>query len=96
MSTDFEYVLPRDPHKPGGELFFILETTFVHRSMGRLDSRAAPGSSSTEYYLAPGLQYAAHPQFVIEGSYQFPIVRNSGPLVLRTHRNLLLGVRILF
>jgi hypothetical protein len=96
VSTDLEYVLPRDPQKPGGELFFILETTFVHRSNGRLNGIAVAGSNATEYYLAPGLQYAAHPQFVMEGSYQFPVVRNTGPLALRTDRNILLGVRYLF
>lgn len=96
LSTDLEFVIPRDPHKPGGELFLILETTFVHRSNGRLAGLTVNGSGATEYYLAPGLQYAAHPRFVVEGSYQFPIVRNTGPLALRTDRNLLLGVRYLF
>ena len=96
LSTDLEYVLPRDPHKPGRELFFILETTFVHRGTGRLEGLDVAGSRSTEYYLAPGLQYAAHPRFVVEGSYQFPVVRNTGPLILRTDRNLLLGVKVLF
>ena len=96
LSTDLEYVIPRDPHKPGGELFLILETTFVHRGTGRLNGQLVAGSRSTEYYLAPGLQYAAHPQFVIEGSFQFPVVRNTGPLVLRTDRNILLGIRYLF
>lgn len=96
VSTDLEYVIPRDPHKPGGELFLILETTFVHRGTGRLNGQPVAGSRSTEYYLAPGLQYAAHPRFVIEGSYQFPVLRNTGPLVLRTDRNTLLGVKYLF
>lgn len=96
LSTDLEFVIPRDPHKPGGELFLILETTFVHRSNGRLDRITVNGSGATEYYLAPGLQYAAHPRFVVEGSYQFPVIRNTGPLALRTDRNLLLGVRYLF
>jgi hypothetical protein len=96
LNTDLEYVLPRDPHKPGGELFLILETTFVHRSNGRLDGLKVAGSGATEYYLAPGLQYAAHPRFVVEGSFQFPVVRNTGPLALRTDRNILLGVRYLF
>jgi hypothetical protein len=96
LNTDLEYVIPKDPHKPGGELFLILETTFVHRGTGRLDGLAVSGSRATEYYLAPGLQYAAQPQFVIEGSFQFPVVRNTGPLVLRTDGNLLLGVRYLF
>jgi hypothetical protein len=96
VSTDLEYVLPRDPHKPGGELFLILETAFVHRSMGRLNGLPVAGSRATEYYLAPGLQYAALPRFVIEGSFQFPVLRNTGPLVLRTDRNVLLGIKYLF
>jgi hypothetical protein len=96
LNTDLEYVIPRDPHKPGGELFLILETTFVHRSNGRLDGLKVAGSGATEYYLAPGLQYAAHPRFVVEGSFQFPVVRNTGPLALRTDRNILFGVRYLF
>ena len=96
LNTDLEYVVPRDPHKPGGELFLILETTFVHRSSGRLDGLMVPGSRATEYYLAPGLQYAARPRFVVEGSFQFPVVRNTGPMILRTDRNILLGVRYLF
>jgi hypothetical protein len=96
FSTDFEYVIPKDPHKPGGELFLILETTFVHRATGRLNGLAVAGSSATEYYLAPGLQYAARPRFVVEGSFQFPVVVNTGPLALRTDRNILLGVKYLF
>lgn len=96
LNTDLEFVIPRDPHKPGGELFLILETTFVHRSNGRLDGLSVAESGATEYYLAPGLQYAAHPRFVVEGSFQFPVVRNTGALALRTDRNLLLGLRYLF
>ena len=96
VSTDLEYVLPKDARKPGGEVFLILETTFVHRSTGRLNGQVVDGSRSTEYYLAPGLQYAALSRFVVEGSFQFPVLRNTGPLVLRTDRNLLLGVRYLF
>ena len=97
LSTDVEYiVLPRDYTKPGGELFLILETTFVHRGTGRVNSAAVAGSKATEYYLAPGLQYAAQPRFVVEGSVQFPVVRNTGALALRTDVNVLLGVRYLF
>jgi len=96
VSTDLEYVVPKDPLKPGGEIFLVLETTFVHRGTGHLNGQTVDGSRSTEYYLAPGLQYAARPRFVVEGSYQFPVLRNTGPLTLRTDRNLLLGVRYLF
>ena len=97
LNTDLEYVLlPREYTKPGGELFLILETTFVHRGTGRLNSVAVAGSKATEYYLAPGLQYAARPQFVVEGSVQFPVLRNTGPMTLRTDVNVLLGVKYLF
>jgi hypothetical protein len=97
VNTDLEYVLlPRDYSKPGHELFTVLETTFIHRGLGRLDGSTVPGSNSTEFYLSPGLQYAAAPQFVIEGSVQLPIIRNTGPQVLRTDYNILLGVRYLF
>jgi hypothetical protein len=46
--------------------------------------------------VPPGLQYAAAPRFVIEGSIQLPVVRNTGAFVLRNDRNILLGVRYLF
>jgi hypothetical protein len=97
VNTDTEYVLlPRHYAAPGHELFLIMETTFVHRGLGRLAGISVAGSNSTEYYLAPGLQYTAAPQFVIETSFQFPVVRNTGPLVLRIDRNILLGVKYLF
>ena len=97
LNTDLEYVLlPRDYKKPGGELFLILETTFLHRGTGRLNSTRVADSKATEYYLAPGLQYAARPRFVVEGSVQFPVVRNTGLLSLRTDVNVLLGVKYLF
>jgi hypothetical protein len=97
VNTDFEYVLlPRDYQAPGKELFLILESSFVERGRGRLNDAVVEGSKSTEFYLAPGLQYAARPRFVVEGSVQLPVVRNTGPLVLRTDINVLVGVKYLF
>ena len=97
VNTDLEYVLlPLDYGAPGGELFVIVETSFIHRGSGRLAGASVNGSNSTEYYIAPGLQYAAAPRFVVEGSIQLPLVRNTGPFVLRNDRNVLLGVRYLF
>lgn len=97
VNTDLEYVLlPFKYDAPGKELFVILETSFVHRGLGRVNSAVVPGSNSTEYYIAPGLQYAADPRFVIEGSIQLPVVRNTGTLVLRNDTNILLGIRYLF
>ena len=97
VNTDLEYVLlPRDYKTPGGELFVILETTFVQRGRGRLGGAIVEGSKATEYYLSPGLQYAARPRLVVEGSIQIPVVRNAGPLVLRNDINVLLGIKHLF
>jgi Putative MetA-pathway of phenol degradation len=97
VNTDLEYVLlPRDYQAPGKEMFLILETNFVQRGRGRVDGAVVEGSKSTEFYLSPGLQYAADPRFVIEGSVQIPVVRNTGPLALRTDINVLLGVKYLF
>ncbi|MDT4953634.1 MAG: hypothetical protein QOJ02_1772 [Acidobacteriota bacterium] len=97
VNTDTEYVLlPREYPAPGKELFVILETMFVHRGTGRVGGNTVSGSNSTEFYLAPGLQYAAAPRFVVEGSMQLPVIRNTGPQVLRTDFNLLLGVKYLF
>lgn len=97
VNTDLEYVLlPRNYQAPGKELFVILESNFVQRGRGRLQSAVVEGSKSTEFYLSPGLQYAAQPRFVIEGSVQVPVIRNTGALVLRTDINVLLGVKYLF
>lgn len=97
VNTDLEYVLlPFKYESPGHELFLIVESSFVHRGTGRLDGVEVAGSKSTEFYLSPGLQYAARPRFVVEGSVQFPLVRNTGAQVLRTDRNILLGVKYLF
>jgi len=97
VNTDLEYVLfPRKYDRPGGEVFAILESNFIRRGTGRVAGAPAPGSSSTEYYLSPGVQYAMRPRFVIEASYQLPIARNTGPQVLRVERGLLVGVRLLY
>lgn len=45
----FRVLLPKDDRKPGGEVFLILETTFVHRGTGRFNGQAVEGSRSTEY-----------------------------------------------
>ena len=97
INTDLEYVLfPRKYDRPGGEVFAILESNFIHRGTGRVAGAPVTGSRSTEYYLAPGVQYAMRPRFVIEASYQLPVARNTGPQVLRFERGLLVGVRLLY
>jgi outer membrane putative beta-barrel porin/alpha-amylase len=97
VNTDLEYVLlPLKYQNPGKELFVILETTYSYRNRARIDGRETPGSSSSEFYLAPALQFTASPRLVLEASYQFPVVLNSGPLVLRTDSNFLLGIKYLY
>jgi len=97
VNTDLEYVLlPRKYERPGGEVFAILESSFIRRGAGRIVGAPAPGSRSTEFYLAPGIQYAMRPRFVIEGSVMLPVARKTGPQVLRTERSALIGVRFLY
>jgi hypothetical protein len=97
INTDFEYVLfPFNYRSPTKELFTILETTFIHRGQGYAKGLKIPGSTSTEFYIEPGLQYVATPRLAIEASYQIPVVRNTGPLVLRTDQNLLVRVKFLY
>jgi hypothetical protein len=97
LNTDFEYVLfPFRYRSPTKELFAILETTFVHRGHGYAGGLKLPGTTSTEFYLEPGLQYVATPRLAIEASYQIPVVRNTGPLVLRTDQNLLVRIKYLY
>jgi hypothetical protein len=38
----------------------------------------------------------AHRRFLQQYRVQLPVVRNTGPLVLRNDRNILLGVKYLF
>jgi hypothetical protein len=97
VNTDLEYVLfPRKYDRPGGEVFAILESNFIRRGTGRVIGAPVTGSRSTEYYLAPGVQYAMRPRFVIETSYQLPVALGAGPQVLRIERGLLVGVRLLY
>jgi hypothetical protein len=97
VNTDFEYVLlPLKYQDPGHELFLILETTYSYRGRGRVNGNSVSGSSSSEFDLAPAVQFTASPRVVLEASYQFPVVLNNGPLVLRTDRNLLVGLKFLY
>jgi hypothetical protein len=97
VNTDLEYVLlPFKYRGPTKELFTILETTFIHQGRGRLNGAEVPGSNSTEFYVSPALQYVATARLVLEASYQFPVVRNTGPQVLRTDSNLLIGIKYLY
>jgi hypothetical protein len=54
------------------------------------------GSSASEYYVAPALQFAFNPRRVIEGRYQLPIVLNTGPQLLRTDRIVMFGIRFMY
>jgi hypothetical protein len=97
INTDTEYIIfPFRYRKPTGEVFAILETNFIRRGQGRVDGERVPESSSTEFYLAPGLQYVATTRLVVEGSVQIPVARSYGAQVLRTDYSLLFGIRYLF
>jgi hypothetical protein len=97
LNTDLEYILlPFKYRSPTKELFLIFETTYFHRGDGRVGGAKVARSQSDEFHIAPGLQYIASQRFILEASYQLPVLRNTGALVLRTDSNFLFGVRYLY
>lgn len=97
VNTDLEYVLlPLKYRHPTNELFLIFETTYVHRGNGRVSGRVVPDTSSNGFYVAPALQYVPTARFLVEASYQVPVIERAGPQVLRTDRSFLIGVRYLY
>jgi hypothetical protein len=97
LNTDLEYILlPVEYRGPTNELRLILETTYIHKGRGRINGQVVSGSSASEYYVAPAIQFAFNPRWVIEGSYQLPVVLNTGPQLLRTDRSVMLGIRFMY
>jgi hypothetical protein len=97
VNTDLEYVLlPLKYRSPTNELFLIFETTYVHRGRGRVGSRTVVDSGLDGFYVAPALQYVPGARFLVEASFQVPVVERAGPQVLRTDRSFLFGVRYLY
>jgi hypothetical protein len=97
LNTDLEYILlPVEYRGPTNELRLILETTYLHKARGRINGQVVPGSSASEYYVAPAIQFAFNPRWVIEGSYQLPVVLNTGPRLLRTDRSVMFGIRFMY
>jgi hypothetical protein len=97
LNTDLEYILlPVEYRGPTNELRLILETTYLHKARGRINGNVVPGSSASEYYVAPAIQFAFNPRWVIEGSYQLPVVLNTGPRLLRTDKSVMFGIRFMY
>ena len=97
VNTDLEYVLlPLKYRSPTNELFLIFETTYVHRTNGRVGGRVVSDTSSNGFYVAPALQYVPTARFLVEVSYQVPVIERAGPQVLRTDKNILFGIRYLY
>lgn len=97
VNTDLEYVLlPLKYRDPTHELFLIFETTYVHRTNGRASGKVVSDTSLNGFYVAPALQYVPTARFLIELSYQVPVIERTGPQVLRTDRNILFGIRYLY
>lgn len=97
VNTDLEYVLlPLKYRSPTNELFLVFETTYVHRANGRASGKVVSDTSSNGFYVAPAIQYIPTARFLVELSYQVPVIERAGPQVLRTDRNILFGIRYLY
>lgn len=90
-NLDLGYIiLPRK--YPGWELILILETTYLHTEEHEFRDRKVP-SGGDELFLAPGLQYIATENLLLEASFQFPIVQDTKGTAPRIDYNILLGFR---
>jgi hypothetical protein len=97
LNTDLEYVIfPLKYRRPTKELFAILETSYLARAHGRVGGVEVLGSSSSEYFIEPGLQYTATTQIIFEMSLQLPVIRRTGAEVVRDNQSVLFGMKYLF
>jgi hypothetical protein len=67
-----------------GSIWSTATCRAFNRGRGRVGGQAVLGSSAPEFYLAPALQYVASSRFMIEASYQFPVIQNVSSHSLRT------------
>lgn len=91
---DLEYILL--PRKyPGRELVLILEAVYLHTEENEFKGRKLP-SGGDEVFLAPGLQYIATENLLLEASFLFPVVQDTKGTTTSIDYNFLLGFRFLW
>ncbi len=93
-NLDLEHILL--PLKyPGSELVMILETTYVHTHENEFQGNKVP-SGGDELFLAPGLQYIATENLLLEASFQFPVLQNTTGTAPQSDYNILWGFRYIW
>ena len=97
LNLDTEYLLlPLRYRAPGKEMFVLLEWLFVHREPSRLLGRELPSTGGTQFFLAPGVQYAASERLLLEASVALPVYQDLRGRAPRADFNVLVGLRYVY
>jgi hypothetical protein len=97
LNGSVQYIwLPRVYERPGHELFVLLEATALHQQDDRQRGATLAGTGRTELLLAPGLQYVATEQLVLDLSLQLPAWRDAGEQAPKSRWNGLVQLRYAF
>ncbi len=80
---------------PSPQLNAYLELNGTTASRSKVDGRERDNSGGTVLFLSPGIQYVGGRRWLIEGSFQFPIVDRPNGLQLGTAWTASFGARIL-
>lgn len=80
---------------PSPQLNAYLELNGTTASRSKVDGRERENSGGTVLFLSPGIQYVGGRRWLIEGSFQFPIVNRPNGLQLATAWTASFGARIL-
>jgi len=80
---------------PSPQLNAFLELNGNTTARSAVNALENPNSGGTTIYLSPGLQYIGGRLWLVEGSFQYPIVNNPNGTQLATAWTASLGVRLL-
>ena len=80
---------------PSPQLSAYLELNGVTTGRNEEDGRSVDDSGGTTILLSPGLQYVGGRRWLVESSFQYPIVEKPNGTQLETDFSLSLGVRVL-
>lgn len=85
---------PRDYESyPSPQLNLFLEANGSSQEKNQLSGTSLPDSGGTTVFLSPGIQYMAGRTFLVEASFQLPVVENLNGDQLETDYTFRLGIR---
>lgn len=80
---------------PSPQLNAYLEINGTTANKNKINDQSVDNSGGTTIFLSPGLQYVGGRRWLIEASFQYPIINEPNGIQLATDWSLSLGTRIL-